>query len=64
LTFKKGIIHNKAALQNSPWGAYEPEKAWESAVPGPQSSSNDLKKGKSHPARGYLQLYDQDSPQM
>lgn len=34
LTFKKGTSYNRAALQNSPWGAYEPEQVWESAAQG------------------------------
>ena len=62
LTFKKGTSYNRAALQNSPWGTYEPERVWESAAQGLQSSSSDLQKGKSHPARCYLQPYQQDCP--
>ena len=30
LTFKKGTSYNRAALQNSPWGTYKPERVWES----------------------------------
>lgn len=44
LTVKKGTSYDRAALRNSPWGAYEPEQVWESAAQGPQSSSSDLQK--------------------
>lgn len=57
LTLKKRTSHNRVALENSPWGAYEPEHVWESVAQGPRSSSSDLQKGKVHPARCYLEPY-------
>lgn len=54
-TFNSGTSYNRAALQNSPWGAYKPKQVWESAAQGPLSLPSDLQKRKSHPARSYLQ---------
>lgn len=52
-TFNSGTSYNRAALQNSPWGAYKPEQVWESATQGPLSLPRDLQQRKSRPARSY-----------